>query len=334
MKLFPIKSLSFILLLVLYFPLKAQEPVLVQAMKQIEAFETRVSALLGFGGANGLEATDTRSLSDLFLTEEVTIGWEWRKNGGLQAFTHPAKGLAVALRAKASGQRIFSDHAIVFRTLEVFQLKGFQDLDGISYLAIGNLWKFQADNSGKVNLTGYERPEEVAVKVSAAERARLLIQSSEVFLGKADMIISLTSSLGTSDNSGGSQANNQRLPNQEKTHFVQKGETLYGLARKYGLEIETLKRINGLTDNLIQPGQRLMVQGGIASKMEEPPINNAESTRDIEKRKQQSAQKLYQVEEGDNLFTIADKHGLSIVDLVDMNPNSSFDVGDKVVVKK
>ena len=42
-------------------------------------------------------------------------------------------------------------------------------------------------------------------------------------------------------------------------HTVAKGETLYRISHAYGVTVEQLKRWNNLTDNIIFPGQRLIV---------------------------------------------------------------------------
>ncbi|MEZ4775182.1 MAG: LysM peptidoglycan-binding domain-containing protein [Bacteroidia bacterium] len=43
-------------------------------------------------------------------------------------------------------------------------------------------------------------------------------------------------------------------------HFVKAGETLYSLSRKYDLPVERIKSLNGLNQNTIYPGQRLIVE--------------------------------------------------------------------------
>lgn len=43
-------------------------------------------------------------------------------------------------------------------------------------------------------------------------------------------------------------------------HFVKSGETLYSLSRKYDLPIDRIKSLNGLNQNTIYPGQRLIVE--------------------------------------------------------------------------
>ncbi len=44
------------------------------------------------------------------------------------------------------------------------------------------------------------------------------------------------------------------------THLVAKGESVYGIARKAGMSVDELKRINGLKGNLIHPGMILKLK--------------------------------------------------------------------------
>lgn len=43
-------------------------------------------------------------------------------------------------------------------------------------------------------------------------------------------------------------------------HIVQKGDTLYGLSRRYNISVAKLKKINGLTSSDIQIGQQIQVE--------------------------------------------------------------------------
>jgi LysM repeat protein len=47
----------------------------------------------------------------------------------------------------------------------------------------------------------------------------------------------------------------------EGTHRVAKGETLYRISKEYGVSIQDLKAWNGLADNTIHVGQKLIVSG-------------------------------------------------------------------------
>ena len=50
------------------------------------------------------------------------------------------------------------------------------------------------------------------------------------------------------------------------THVVKQGETLAGLAQRYGTSVSALKRYNGLKATAIYPGQVLVVKPSSAAK--------------------------------------------------------------------
>ena len=45
-----------------------------------------------------------------------------------------------------------------------------------------------------------------------------------------------------------------------RTHVVRRGETLGGIAKKYGTSVSTIVRLNGLKKQVIHPGQQLLVR--------------------------------------------------------------------------
>ena len=52
----------------------------------------------------------------------------------------------------------------------------------------------------------------------------------------------------------------EKKPTKTDYHTVQKGETLYGLSKRYGVSLADLKRANNLETTLIKTGQILRVQ--------------------------------------------------------------------------
>lgn len=75
-------------------------------------------------------------------------------------------------------------------------------------------------------------------------------------------------STGSSSGTGGAPATgtapqtptNPVTPPSASYHTVQSGDTLFSLSRRYGVTVERIRQLNGLTDNTIRIGQQLRVQ--------------------------------------------------------------------------
>ena len=82
-------------------------------------------------------------------------------------------------------------------------------------------------------------------------------------------------------------------------YTVQKGDTLWSIAKKNSISVEDLKKINNLDTNLLSVGQVLNL-----SKTETPVTDKGESSNNI-----------YIVKQGDNLYAISKMYGVSVNDL-------------------
>jgi len=60
--------------------------------------------------------------------------------------------------------------------------------------------------------------------------------------------------------SHGTKTAKPAAPASASTYTVRPGDTLYSIARRFGLSVDALKRMNGLTGTTIMPGQRLVVK--------------------------------------------------------------------------
>ncbi len=99
-------------------------------------------------------------------------------------------------------------------------------------------------------------------------------------------------------------------------YTVKAGDTLYGIANKYDLSVDDLKKMNNLTSNNLSVGQKLLVSG---------TGENIESEYDT-----------YVVKSGDNLYAIARRYGITVDKLKDINNLSSnlLSVGQKLLVPR
>jgi murein DD-endopeptidase MepM/ murein hydrolase activator NlpD len=94
---------------------------------------------------------------------------------------------------------------------------------------------------------------------------------------------------------------------QETIHIIQKGETLYSIARNYGADIQGILSLNGIQDpGKIQAGQRIKIPGGGKGAGQGAVSSGAAYTE-------------YRVVRGDSLFGIARKHGVTLQELRAIN---------------
>lgn len=76
------------------------------------------------------------------------------------------------------------------------------------------------------------------------------------------------------------------------TYIVQRGDTLWAIAGKYGISVNELKRLNNLTSDTLSIGQQLIVP---------------------------TDEDVYIVQKGDSLWAIARKYGINVNDLINYN---------------
>ena len=117
--------------------------------------------------------------------------------------------------------------------------------------------------------------------------------------------------------------------NNVKSHIVQPSETLYSIAKKYGVSVEALQSANNLSDNTIFPNQPLKIP---TSENEIIMFNDI--TDDMILKNQQREKYLtvrenpdYEVVSGDNMSKIASKFKVSIKLLLAYNNISDKDAG-------
>jgi len=110
------------------------------------------------------------------------------------------------------------------------------------------------------------------VKPRTADEVMLtkVVETTTAETTTAETTVSTTSAnTTTSSSTSRQQQNNQREQNTPETpttqngaygsYTVQAGETLYRIAVNHGMDVDTLKSINGLTSNNISPGMQLKV---------------------------------------------------------------------------
>ena len=95
-------------------------------------------------------------------------------------------------------------------------------------------------------------------------------------------------------------------------YIVKKGDSLYSIAQKYNTTVDELKKLNGLTSNIINVGQILK-------------LPEKENIVDYD---------LYIVKKGDTLYKIANNYNISVNELKKINnlTNDTLSIGDQLLV--
>ncbi len=99
----------------------------------------------------------------------------------------------------------------------------------------------------------------------------------------------------------------------EGYYRVQSGDTLWGIARKFGITVDELKAVNNLKDNSLSIGQLLFIP------IEENDVSEGE---------------IYIVKSGDTLYGIANKFNLTVDELKKLNnlTSNNLSIGQKLIV--
>ena len=98
-------------------------------------------------------------------------------------------------------------------------------------------------------------------------------------------------------------------------YVVQKGDTLWSIARKFNISVDELKKLNNINNNSLSIGQVLTIKNA----------NNMANTSD----------EYYTVQKGDSLYSIANKYNTSVDALKKLNnlSTNNLSVGQKLLLK-
>ena len=104
-------------------------------------------------------------------------------------------------------------------------------------------------------------------------------------------------------------------------HVVEQGETLYGLAKKYGVTVDALINSNPGSENGIKIGQKLVIptaSAANASQQVANAFNNSSSSPIIQP---QDVEVVYHnLKEGESIFSLAKQYNSSIEGIITANP--------------
>lgn len=122
-----------------------------------------------------------------------------------------------------------------------------------------------------------------------------------------------------------------------KTHTVKSGDTLSGIASKYGVSVEQVQKLNGIKGTKILAGQKLKVSVTEVAAEPEAKAATKSSTKAKTTSKASAAKSVaYTVKRGDTLGSIAERYDCSVSDLKGWNglKGSTIYPGQKLKIKQ
>jgi membrane-bound lytic murein transglycosylase D len=147
-----------------------------------------------------------------------------------------------------------------------------------------------------------------AAKTALAD-TKLSVTGSNIVKEASKEVSSEQNSANIDLSSADSKTSHQDEALPSKQHSVKKGESLMSIAKHYDTSVKEIMALNSLKNKHVKTGQLLMITSAA------PSIESA-NTKKI-------ATKAYTVKPGDTVYSIAQKHAISVADLKRWNSNMS-----------
>ena len=109
-------------------------------------------------------------------------------------------------------------------------------------------------------------------------------------------------------------------------YYVEKGDTMYSISKKFDISVKQLQDINGFTGTALSVGQKIKIKAGLNQDV--ISSNNSIQT------KSSVTNRSHIVEKGDTLYSISKKYNMSVIELQQLNglADTGLNIGQKLQV--
>ena len=324
-----------------------------------------ISNHLNSGGGDGAEIIyalrNNDTLSKKIADNMLLAGQNVRKYFQRRLPSNPSKDYYFIIRDTLNNESILMEYGFVDSNKDdVNQIKN--NYEGLAEAVVKSLAEYigvpYKAPSGSIE--NYYTVKSGDTLWNIASKYGLTVNKLKELNNLSTNLISVGQNLIVSEN-----ASNIDEPSNNLVHIVQKGDTLYSIAKLYNTTVDKIKKLNNLPSNTLQINQKLIINDNASStpqtnlftytvvkddnlyniaKKYNTTVSELKNINNLKTDVLQIGQKIqipiidntkvYYVEKGDTLYSISRKFNTTVTDIVNLNNliSSNLSIGQKLLI--